>query len=151
MFKTQNFALRNSFSFSKELMTKNAAYILEIINSSECHLTAEQIYLRLKDKNRTVAQATVYNNLSALYRQGLIRKISIEGYPDRYDRILRHDHLLCRKCGKLSDVVLKDLTELLKKQVDVTVLSYDLKINYICDECLKKEQDSKDNQTPCTL
>ena len=47
--------------------------------------------------------------------------------------------------------MLKDLTELLKKQVDVTVLSYDLKINYICDECLKKEQDSKDNQTPCTL
>ena len=122
-------------------MTKNAANILEITNNSECHLTPEQIYLRLKDKNQTVAQATVYNNLSSLYHQGLIRKISVEGYPDRYDRATRHDHLVCRKCGKLSDIVLEDLTASLEKQIDVPILSYDLKINYICDACLKEEKD----------
>ncbi|GFI32738.1 MAG: transcriptional repressor [Lachnospiraceae bacterium] len=124
-------------------MTKNAEYILEIINSSNSHLTAEQIYLRLKKKNKTVVQATVYNNLSALYQKGLIRKISVEGYPDRYDRTLRHEHLVCRKCGKLSDIVLEDLTAVLQKQVDIPMLSYDLKINYICDECLKQEINDK--------
>lgn len=130
-----------SSCFSGGAMTKNAANILEIINNSECHLTPEQIYLRLKDKNQTVAQATVYNNLSSLYHQGLIRKISVEGYPDRYDRATRHDHLVCRKCGKLSDIVLEDLTASLEKQIDVPILSYDLKINYICDACLKEEKD----------
>ena len=125
------------------IMTKNAEYILEIINSSNSHLTAEQIYLRLKKKNKTVVQATVYNNLSALYQKGLIRKISVEGYPDRYDRTLRHEHLVCRKCGKLSDIVLEDLTAVLRKQVDIPMLSYDLKINYICDECLKQEINDK--------
>lgn len=124
-------------------MTKNAEYILEIINSSNSHLTAEQIYLRLKKKNKTVVQATVYNNLSALYQKGLIRKISVEGYPDRYDRTLRHEHLVCRKCGKLSDIVLEYLTAVLQKQVDIPMLSYDLKINYICDECLKQEINDK--------
>lgn len=124
-------------------MTKNAEYILEIINSSNSHLTAEQIYLRLKKKNKTVVQATVYNNLSALYQKGLIRKISVEGYPDRYDRTLRHEHLVCRKCGKLSDIVQEDLTAVLQKQVDIPMLSYDLKINYICDECLKQEINDK--------
>ena len=125
------------------IMTKNAEYILEIINSSNSHLTAEQIYLRLKKKNKTVVQATVYNNLSALYQKGLIRKISVEEYPDRYDRTLRHEHLVCRKCGKLSDIVLEDLTAVLQKQVDIPMLSYDLKINYICDECLKQEINDK--------
>lgn len=125
------------------IMTKNAEYILEIINSSNSHLTAEQIYLRLKKKNKTVVQATVYNNLSALYQKGLIRKISVEGYPDRYDRTLRHEHLVCRKCGKLSDIVLEYLTAVLQKQVDIPMLSYDLKINYICDECLKQEINDK--------
>ena len=125
------------------IITKNAEYILEIINSSNSHLTAEQIYLRLKKKNKTVVQATVYNNLSALYQKGLIRKISVEGYPDRYDRTLRHEHLVCRKCGKLSDIVLEDLTAVLQKQVDIPMLSYDLKINYICDECLKQEINDK--------
>ena len=120
-------------------MTKNAAYILDIINDSDNHLTAEQIFLSLKERNRTVAQATVYNNLSYLYKEGLIRKISVEGYPDRYDKILRHDHLVCRKCGRLADRLLEDLTEKLQSQLGIQMLSYDLKINYICEECLEKE------------
>lgn len=120
-------------------MTKNAGYILEIINNSTDHLTAEQIYLLLKEKNKSVVQATVYNNLSSLYQQGMIRKISAVGYPDRYDKMVQHDHLFCRKCRKLLDICLEDLTETIQKQVGVPMISYDLKINYICEECLKKE------------
>lgn len=122
-------------------MTKNAKYILEIINRSNNHLTAEQIYQLLKEQNPSVVRATVYNNLSYLYKQGLIRKISVEGYSDRYDKILRHDHLVCWRCGKLSDVLLEDLTERLQSQIGISMISYDLKINYICDECLQKEKE----------
>lgn len=121
-------------------MTKNARYILEIINDSKSHLTSEQIYLLLKEKNRTISQATVYNNLSCLYQHGLIRKISVESQPDRYDNIIRHDHLICRKCGKISDITLKDLTDILQSQISVPILSYDLKINYICNTCLEQER-----------
>lgn len=32
---------------------------------------------------------------------------------------------------------------MLQKQVDIPMLSYDLKINYICDECLKQEINDK--------
>ena len=119
-------------------MTKNAKYILEIINASDEHLTAEQIFLCLKEKNAKAVLATVYNNLSSLYEQGLISKVSIEGFPDRYDKIKRHDHLVCKRCGKLSDITLRDMTEKLQKEVPVQILSYDLKINYICKECLNK-------------
>lgn len=118
-------------------MTKNAEQILEIVRTSTEHLSAEQIFLRLKETNKGVAMATVYNNLSYLYKEGFIRKISFEGYPDRYDNIRRHDHLVCRCCGKLSDIQLEDLTELLQKQVGVSMLSYDLKINYLCEDCMK--------------
>ena len=123
-------------------MTKNAKYILEIISSSKNHLTAEQIFLMLKEKNRSVVQATVYNNLSALYKQGLIRKISVEGYPDRYDNVIQHDHLVCRICGKLTDIKLEDLTEKIQNQIGIPMLSYDLKVQYICEECRKKEQEN---------
>ena len=119
-------------------MTKNARMILEIISNSEEHLTAEQIYLRLKEKNEKAVLATVYNNLSFLHGHGLIRKVSVEGYPDRYDRTVRHDHLVCRQCGKLSDVTLEDLTDTLQKQIGVPMISYDLKISYLCPECLEK-------------
>ena len=122
-------------------MTKNAEYILEIINNSDEHLTAEQIYLLLKEKNKKAVIATVYNNLSFLYREGLIRKVPVEGYPDRYDKMKQHDHLVCRRCGKLTDITLEDLTEKLQEQIGVPMISYDLKINYICDDCLKIEKE----------
>ena len=99
-------------------MTKNAKYILEIINDSENHLTAEQIFLLLKEKNKKAVIATVYNNLSFLYKEGFIRKVSVEGYPDRYDKMKQHDHLVCRRCGKLEDITLEDLTEKIQKQID---------------------------------
>lgn len=86
--------------------------------------------------------ATVYNNLSYLCEQGLIRKISVDGYSDRYDKIEKHNHLICKKCGKISDIMLEDLTSKLQNQTDISILSYELKLNYICDECLDNENPS---------
>ena len=74
---------------------------------------------------------------------GLIRKVSVEGMPDRYDRVERHDHLVCSKCGKLLDVTLSDLTEQIQKQIDIPILSYDLKLMYICEDCRKKYRRNK--------
>lgn len=119
-------------------MTKNAKAIFDIINNSKSHPTAEQIYLELCKSSSKMALATVYNNLSMLNKQGLIRKISVEGYPDRYDKIKKHDHLICQKCGKLSDIVLEDLTAQLQLQINDELLGYDLKISYICPECRTK-------------
>lgn len=119
-------------------MTSNAKLILDLINLSGEHLTAEQIYLRLKDSSKMVL-ATVYNNLNALLAQGQIRKVSVEGYPDRYDRIIRHDHLICKKCGGLSDITLEDLTAKLQGQIDTQIISYDLKVSYLCPACREAE------------
>lgn len=101
-------------------------------------MTAEEIFLALRQAYPTVVLATVYNNLNRLLQEELIRKISVEGMPDRYDRIQRHDHLVCRKCGKLMDIDLGDLTEQFEKTAGIPILSYDLKLNVLCEACRKK-------------
>ncbi len=121
-------------------MTRYAQQILDIINESTDHLTAEMIYLRLKASNSKVVLATVYNNLNLLYEQDKIRKISVEGYPDRYDKTVKHDHLVCKKCGALSDIRLSDLTAQLQEQISEEIISYDLKVNYICPSCRSKAE-----------
>ena len=121
-------------------MTKYAQQILDIINTCSDHLTAEQIYLRLKASNSKIVLATVYNNLNLLCQQDRIRKVSLEGYPDRYDKIVKHDHLVCKKCGALSDICLSDLTAQLQEQIPEEIISYDLKINYICPSCRSKAE-----------
>lgn len=120
-------------------MTKYAKKIHEIVEASRSHMTAEQIFQELKKVYPAVVLATVYNNLNKLWQEGLIRKVSVEGMPDRYDRIQRHDHLVCKVCGRLMDLELADLTQELQRQAGVPILSYDLKLLYICEQCRERQ------------
>ena len=119
------------------MMTKYAKKILEIVESSNDHLTAEQIFMQLRETYPTVVLATVYNNLNRLWEENRIRKVSLEGMADRYDRTRRHDHIVCKKCGRLLDVDLGDLTAQLEKKAGISILSYDLKLLYLCETCRK--------------
>lgn len=121
-------------------MAKYAKKILEIISLSRSHLTAEQVFEALRQSCPKVALATVYNNLNRLWEEDLIRKISVEGMPDRYDRIQRHDHLVCKCCGRLADVDLGDLTQQLESKIGMPILSYDLKLLYLCDSCREQQR-----------
>ena len=117
------------------LVTKYGKKILEIVEQSRSHMTAEQIFEALRQTYPKVVLATVYNNLNRLWEEDRIRKVSVEGMPDRYDRIQRHDHLVCKKCGRLLDVDLGDLTAQLERAAGQAILSYDLKLMYLCEEC----------------
>src|SRR5690554_4642013 len=116
-------------------MRKNREMIISIIEQSNNHPTAEEIFLKAKDISPKIVLATVYNNLNKLVEEGLIHRLSLVGGPDRYDRIVRHDHLICDRCGKLSDIILEDLSSRIEEEVGGAILSYDLKIHYICEDC----------------
>lgn len=118
-------------------MTSYGKQILALVQETRGHLSAEDIFWQMKQNNPRVVLATVYNNLKALTQQGLIRKVTVEGQADRYDRVTRHDHLLCAVCGGLSDVVLPDMTDWLREKTGENVLGYDLKLSYTCLECQK--------------
>ena len=70
-------------------MTKYARKILELVENSHSHMTADQVFLLLRETFPTVVLATVYNNLNKLCEEGLIRRVSVEGMPDRFDRVER--------------------------------------------------------------
>lgn len=120
-------------------MTKYEEEIYNIITRSTEHLTVEQIYTELKKKCSKVVMATVYNNVNKLWKAKRIRKITVENMPDRYDRIVRHDHLVCQRCGKLTDISFEDLTAELREQMGEEFLFYDLKVYYICPDCRKED------------
>ncbi len=120
-------------------MTKYEYAIYHIITDSARHLTVEEIYGEMKSRYPKIVIATVYNNVNKLWKAGLIHKVSVENMPDRYDRTVKHDHLVCQGCGKLSDVSFEDLTASLRRQLGEGFLSYDLKVFYLCPDCRKQE------------
>lgn len=122
--------------------------ILEIVCSAGKHMTAEQIFFLLREKYPSVVIATVYNNLNALTAKGLIRKISVEGFPDRYDTSARHDHLVCMNCGRLTDLTLPDMTGWLSEKAGLPVFAYDLKLYHLCDACRSRQETPQKAQDP---
>lgn len=115
-----------------------ADMILKLINDSDAHMTAEQVFFEMKKTSPKIALASVYNNLNALTNKGLIRRISIDGQTDRYDKIKKHDHLVCKTCGRLADFEFADLTAALESQLHSGIAEYDLKVYYQCPECKNK-------------
>ena len=124
-------------------MTKYERAIYDIVRMSREHLTVHQIFERLKTDHPKVVLATVYNNLNKMWESGLVRKVSAEGMPDRYDIPQKHDHLVCKRCGKILDVFFEDLTAPLRSQLGQDFLFYELKVYYQCPECREREKPSE--------
>ncbi len=117
-------------------MKNHRKLILDIIKSSDGHMKAEEIFLKAKQLQPSIAVGTVYRNLGLMAEAGEIRKISILNAPDRYDKtLLPHEHLICRNCGELSDITVFDLKEYMEKQTGIKILGYELNLIYICDKC----------------
>ena len=124
-------------------MTKYEKAIYDIVVSSHEHLMVNQVYEKLKGRYPGVVPATVYNNLNKLWSCGFIRKVSIEGLPERYDSVQKHDHLFSKQSTKISDISIEDLTLPLSNQLGQDFLFYDLKVYYHCPECREAQERSQ--------
>ena len=117
-------------------MTRQRAIILEVLRSDMCHHTAEEIFELAKEKLPGISRATVYNNLHALEEEKIIRKISGDGGPDRYDNsFIPHGHLICNACGGVFDIDVPGFIEALGDCINSTVESYELKVRARCAVC----------------
>ena len=84
----------------------------------------------------------MYKHLNALAEEGLARRQRQMCIRDRYDRTERRDHLICSRCGKIEDIRLPDMQSRIERALGREILSYDLRIRYICPACREQEKDN---------
>ncbi len=85
--------------------TAQRAMILAEVQAAERHLTAGEIFERVRRKDPRIAYGTVYRSLHLLAQLGLIQELTFADQASRYDaRVDRHDHVYCTICGQLVDV-----------------------------------------------
>jgi Fur family ferric uptake transcriptional regulator len=74
--------------------------------SGRPHATADDIAVDVRDGIGAISRQSVYDSLAILAEKGLIRRIEPAGSPARYEARTgdNHHHLICRTCGKTTDV-----------------------------------------------
>ncbi len=93
-------------------LTRQREAVLRVIQQADKHLSAQEIYDRVRQQLPGIAYGTVYNALSYLMEAGLIQVVNVGNGPALYDQNLnRHDHLVCRRCGKVLDYTFEDLEQ----------------------------------------
>jgi Fe2+ or Zn2+ uptake regulation protein len=79
--------------------------LLEALRSTTDHPTAEELYLMVKPRTRSLSLATVYSTLETFCRVRLARKIPTTGGSCRFDAdTSEHVHLRFQETGSLVDV-----------------------------------------------
>ena len=120
-------------------LTKQREAVLRVIQESELHLTANQVFDAARQILPSISFATVYNSLHYLKHAGLIGEVRFGMEATRYDRTLaRHDHAVCTECGKLVDLELKIPKGLLKNAAELSGFeaeSVELTLRGLCPEC----------------
>ena len=124
----------------KEVILRNTTQrnlILDIINNSCNHLTAEKVHEIARKSISNISLGTVYRNLNFLLDQGSIRKIKINSI-DHFDNVKKfHNHFICTKCNTIYDVFEK---ESITNNTCGKVMSYEIIYKGICNKCIEEEK-----------
>ena len=122
-------------------MTNQREMILRELKKSKGHLTADELYERVKKFMPRISLATVYRNLEILSDVNMIRKLEISGRQKRFDSELEdHDHIYCVECHRIENL------EISENQVELpvgeahgyTITGRRLEVTGVCPRCQKK-------------
>ncbi|HHI76973.1 MAG TPA: ferric iron uptake transcriptional regulator [Gammaproteobacteria bacterium] len=82
--------------------------ILKVLEASESHhMTAEDVYRALLERNEEIGLATVYRVLTQFVDAGLVERHHFEGGQAIFElnRGSHHDHIVCQQCGQVEEFV----------------------------------------------
>ncbi len=125
-------------------MTNQREMILQELKKSKDHLTADELYERVKKKMPRISLATVYRNLEILSEAGMIGKLEVSGRQKRFDWDTgEHDHIHCIQCHRVDNLNLnrKELGLLSSETIKgYRISGYRLEFSGVCSQCLKKNR-----------
>lgn len=123
-------------------LTPQRMMVLSAIESSDNHISAEEIYAQVVAKYPHVNISTVYRTLELLKRLGLVTETDLGGGRVRYHPAEkgRHHHLVCQECGRIIDLdesVLSSLKNRLLREYKFSADLRHLAIFGRCENCTK--------------
>ena len=102
------------------------------------HPTAEELLEKIRKTEPDFSRATLYRNLSSFCEEGKITKLSFMGGADRFEIVSTpHYHVVCKKCGRIENVNIKQLS-MPSSIMEFDVVGHDLTFFGYCPKCKSK-------------
>ena len=123
-------------------LTPQRMMVLDAIEKSDHHISAEEIYAQVIARYPHLNISTVYRTLELLHRLGLVTETDLGGGRVRYHPADKghHHHLVCQECGKVIDLdesVMDNLKEVLKRDYGFAPDIRHLALFGVCADCRK--------------
>ena len=139
----KEFQIFDAFIRAKGLRhTPQRDTILAVFLSTEKHVSAEELYKLVRKKDSSIGYTTVYRTLKLLSESGLCGETEFGDGVLRFEHKFgheHHDHLICIKCGKFTEVAdsgLEKIQENMVKRHGFKSLKHKLEVFGICKRCL---------------
>jgi Fur family ferric uptake transcriptional regulator len=106
--------------------------VLDLLGTEASHLSARDIFEKLNDQGRRIGHTSVYQNLEALQRAGVIEcldRASGRLYGYRSDP---HSHLTCLESGRIEDLDVQlphELVREIEERTGYTIEAYTLQLS----------------------
>ncbi|GGG76865.1 ferric iron uptake transcriptional regulator [Paenibacillus radicis (ex Gao et al. 2016)] len=131
-----------------KLTAQREATVNILLEYEKDHLSAEEVYLLVKQNYPDIGLATVYRTLELLCELHVVEKVNFGDGVARYD--LRgedqphlHHHLICTKCGNVEEIKedwLLPLENRVLAEFGFTVSDHRLDFQGVCRDCNAKSQ-----------
>jgi Fur family ferric uptake transcriptional regulator len=133
-------------------MTAPRQAIYQALSGSQGHLSADEIFIRVRGTMPGIGLATVYRNLDLLKAGGHIRSVDAGDGKSRYELSQgaggpgHHHHLICRQCGQVIDymdfekdelALVKKLENQLSSKYKYQIADHDITFYGTCSNCAK--------------
>lgn len=126
-----------------QLTPQREAVLKVLIENADMHLKVEDIYMRTKELAPEIGLATVYRTLELLEKINVVCRFEYGDGQSRYELVCKseehyHHHLICLKCGEISefrDDLLDELEERISQEQQFKIVDHSLRFFGYCAKC----------------
>lgn len=130
-----------------KLTPQRRATVKTLLRLHESHLSAEELFAKVKEAEPDIGLATVYRTLEVLAELRIVNRVSFEDGITRYDLRTEdsghfHHHLLCQVCGRVEEIhedLLLDVEQKVEQDYGFKVADHRLTFLGICARCRAKQ------------
>lgn len=132
----EEFIARNNLK-----VTRQRRSVLKAFLESNDHVSAEELYRAVAQKEPKIGLATVYRTLALLIQSGLASELDFGDGQKRYEQNIEnrhHDHMICTECSKIIEFnhpLIEKFQEEVAKQHGFKITHHKLDMFGKCSKC----------------